>query len=220
LFIEEESLIRAADLPLSREVSLWSAEERHITGESVHRILRAHARHQQKELERVATEKEIDFSFEVISGEKNNWIKENINLSDILFIGGHDLKQKPFESLKYCSEVTPPLIALFDGSLASEHAFKIALQIAEKDIKCLLVLLLANDVSTQEYLKKQLDSLMHNYSDIALTVETTTKNHAISALRGRQIHMLISPRNTEWAQDEDRLGELIHYVHCPIVLVS
>lgn len=220
LFIEEDNLIRAADLPLSREVSLWSAEERQITGESVHRILRAHARHQQKELERVATAKEIEFTFKVIRGEKNNWIKENINSSNILFVGGHDLTPKPFQSLKYCSDVTPPLISLFDGSSASEHAFKIALQIAEKNNKYLRVLLLANDSSTEELLETQLNIQMRNHSNISVSVESISKHDVISSLHKQRINMLIAPSDIEWAQDDERFEMLIYQINYPIVLVS
>ncbi|KAG1658084.1 Ribonuclease [Nymphon striatum] len=76
LFIEEENLIRAANLPMSREVSRWSAKERHITGDSVHRILNAHASRQQKELEKAifdgsdASKKALKIAVEI--AEKND----------------------------------------------------------------------------------------------------------------------------------------------------
>ncbi len=219
LFIEDENLLRAADLPLSREVSLCSAQERHITSEGMHRIFRANARHQQKELERIATEKKIDFSFEIIRGDTANWIKENINKSEILFIGGHDVKPKSFRSLKYCREVTPPLIALFDGSIASERALKIAVQIAKKSNKSLLIMLLVDDLLTEEHLNNQINTILQKYFDMAITVEAILKNHVTSRLRRQQINMLISPSVIEWSQDAEYFGKLIKQIHCPMVIV-
>jgi len=220
LFIEEENQIRAADFPLSREVSLWSAEERHVSGESVHRTMRANARLQQKAIEKMAIEKKIDYSFEVIRGEKINWIKENANLSKILFIGGYDLKPKPFQSLKYCSEVTPPLIALFDGSVASEHALKIAVQIADKNKKPLLVLLLVDDLTGSEYLKNQLNATLHKYPDILLDVETILANQIVNRMRKQQAYMLITSNRIAWIKGEGTFCAFIHQIHCPIVLVN
>lgn len=221
LFIEEENQIRAADFPLSREVSLWSAEERHVSGESVHRTMRANARLQQKTIEKMAIAKKIDYSFEVIRGEKMNWIKENSNSSKILFIGGHDLKPKPFQYLKYCSEVIPPLIALFDGSIASERALKIAVQISKKNNnKSLLILLLVDDLLTEEFLKNQLNTIFQKHSDIAISVEAISKKHLTSRLRRQAINMLISPSGIELTQDEGIFSKLIHQIHCPIVLVN
>ena len=220
LFIEEENLLRAADLLLSREISRCSAQERQITGESVHRILRANARHQQKEFERVATEKKIDCSFQVIRGDTANWIKENVNQSEILFIGGYDLKPKPFQSYKYCREVTPPLIALFDGSIASERALKIAVQIAKKNnSKSLLILLLVDDSFTKELLKNQLNTIFQKHSGIAISVEAISKKYLTSRLRRQAINMLISPSGIEWTQDEEYFRKLMQQVHCPMVLV-
>ncbi len=219
LFIEEDNLIRAADFPLSREVSRWSAEERQITAESVHRILRAHARCQQKELEKAANKANVACSFQVIRGERVRWIKENINTLEILFLGGHDLASKPFQSLRYCSEVTPPLITVFDGSVASERAFKIAVQIAENSKKPLSMILLVNELSGEQRIKEKINLLLRNHPNIALNVETITENHFSNASRKLQAHMLIFPTDIEWAKDEELLGKLIQQVHCPIVLV-
>ncbi|GAA0422843.1 universal stress protein [Cocleimonas flava] len=220
LLIEEENLIRAADLSLSCEVSLWSAEERHINSESIHRTMRAHARHQKKELEKVAAQKNIEYSFVVIRGEKDNWIKENIRSSDILFIGGYQLKETSFEAFKYCTKATPPLIALFNGSVASENALKIALKIAKKDKSSVQILLLADDFSAEEFQRNQLNTLLKNHADIAVTVESISKQHIASTLRRKPIKMLIAPADFALDQGQEPLVKLLHQLLCPVVLVK
>ena len=219
LFIEDENLLLAADLTFSREVSLWSGEERHLTGGSVQRTFRSHARHLQRGLEKMAIEKKVDYSFQIIRGEKVGWIKENINTSEILFLGGHDLTSKPHQSFKYCHELTPPVVALFDGSAASNNALEIAAQLAEENNKSLLILQLVDDLSTEELQKNQLNVLLKNYSALMISVEVIAKKQVVDVLRRRKINFLILSGDTEQVQDSERFGQLIRQVHCPILLV-
>jgi len=219
LFIEEENQIRAADLSFSREISLWSAKERQISSESVHRILRANARLTQKELKKVANSVKVDCSFQVIRGERVQWIKDNIDSAEILFLGGNKLVNRSFQSLKYCCEVTPPLLAVFDGSKASENAFKIAVQIAENNKKSLLVLLLVNDLSDEQAIKDQINLLIQDHPDIILDIETMTQSQFSNKSGQMRAHMLIIPRDMQWLQNKAHFGALIQQAHCPVVLV-
>ena len=220
LFIEEEDQIRAADLSFSREISRWSAEERQISGESVHRILRAHARLKQKELENVANSAKVDCSFQVIRGERIRWIKENINTAEILFLGAHKLASKRFQSFRYCTEVTPPLLTIFDGSVSSERAFKIAMQIAENNKKPLLVILLVGEFSEEQQIKDKINILLLKASNIVLRIKSVLRSSSPKAILQIQAQMLIIPSDIEWAQNEKHLEKLIEQVRCPIVFVQ
>lgn len=219
-FIEEESLMRAADLSFSREISCWSAKERKISGESVHRILRMHARHKKQELEKVASQERIDYSFEIIHGKRARWIKENISPVKIVFFGGHKLTSEPFRSFRYGKKVIPPLITVFDGSAASERAFKIAVQIADYNKKSLTVILVANDIPETLRMKIKINHLLENFPNSALIIDGLTQANFYKALIKAQADMMIISRNIEWIKDDEVFEGIMSRVHCPVVLVS
>ena len=218
LFIEEENLLRAADLSLSREISLWSAQERHINGESIQRMLRANARYKQKELEKVAREGKVEYTFEVIRGERTRWIRESVNTSGVLFIGGKNQALKRYQHLKYCSWDKAPLQIIYSGSPASERALKTAVQIAELNKRPLLVLTTA-EVSDEIFLRKQISLLLKKRHVTTVTIEKNTNGDVYNALRKQPIHMLILPSDIEWTHDPEQLESLLRQAHCPVILV-
>lgn len=219
-FIEEESLVRAADLSFSREISCWSARERQISGESVHRILRMHARHKKQELERVAHQEKIEYSFEVVHGERVRWIKENISPVKIVFFGGHRLTSEPFRSFRYCREILPPLITVFDGSAASERALQIAVQIADYHKKSLTIILVVNDVAEAQRIEVKINHLLVNHPDIALVIDKLTRKYFYEALIKSRADMIIIPHNIEWINGDGIFEGIMNRVNCPIVLVN
>jgi len=220
LFIEEESWLRAADLHISREVSRWTAQERYITSDRVERILRLHARQSQEVLESTALKEKVDYSFQVIRGEKINWLKENMDASEILFLGGHEYKTKSYQSYKYCRELIIPMVVLFDGSEAAEKALELAIQIAEKNDKSLLILFLLTDLLTGKMQKNQLDERLKNHPTIMISVEYIESNHVFAMLRRRKINLLIMSANMEWVQDNERLSQLIYQLNYPTLLIK
>lgn len=219
LYIEEENLLRAADLNLSREISLWSAQERHMTGESIERMLRANARHKQKELEQVARKEKVEYSFQIIRGGRVRWIQESVNTSGVLFIGGKDMAPRRYQHLKYCSYRKDLLQVVFSGSPASERALKTAVQIAELDKRPLLILTTVGESADELILREQINILLEKRLKTTISIETRSKEDVLSSLRKRQVHMLIIPSDIDWAQDEKQLEKLLQQVHCPVILV-
>jgi len=219
LYIEEENLLRAADLTLSREISLWSARERHMTGESIERTLRANARYKQKELEQAARKEKVEYSFQVIRGERVRWVQESVNTSGILFIGGKDLAPKRYRHLKYCSYSQNQLQVIFTGSPASERALKTAVQMAELDKRPLLILTTVGESSDELKLREQINILLEKQLKTTISIEASSDEDILSSLRKRQVHMLIVPSDIEWAQDEKQLEKLLQQVSCPVILV-
>jgi len=217
LFIEEEALLRAAAFPLASEISLRSGKERHITGDGMQRILRSHARRLQGLVEKVAHEKRIDYTFQIIRGEKSSWLKENRNTSEILFIGGHEPTMKSHRAFKYCSEIFHPLVAIFDGSIGSDNALKTALQIAENNNKPLHIFFLDDGLLAENAKKEQLEPLIKNHAELLISIETISKTYLTELLQRRKINLLIFSSDSDWVKDHEGF---IHYLSCPSLIVT
>jgi hypothetical protein len=219
LFIEEEDLICAADLSFSREISRWSAQERQLTGEGINRILRASARHSKKALEKVAQEEKIECSFQVIRGERISWIKESVNTSDILFIGGKLSNQKNSQYHNSCTRGINALQVIYTGTPASQRALEIAVQIAKLGNRPLVILTIVNEITDELPLREQINTTLINYPAFETSVKIIKTEQLIEALHKLRIFMLVFPSDIKWAQEDNHLDDLLRTTNCPIALV-
>ena len=219
LFIEEEDLIRAADLSFSREISRWSAQERHLTSEGINRILRTSARHSKKVLEKVAQEEKIECSFQVIRGERISWIKESVNTSDILFIGGKLSALKSYQHHKFGTRSINPLQVIYTGTPASQRALEIAVQIAKLGNRPLVILTIVDEITNELSLRKQINTALINYPAFDTSIKIIKTEQLIEALRKLRIFMLVFPSDIEWIQEENHFDDLLRITNCPIALV-
>jgi len=220
MFIEEENLLRAADLPISREVSLRSAHEREISGETMQRSLRSYALNKKNALEKLAQKESIESSFQVIRGERMHWILGSNKRTDILFIDAKNDTHKTYQNLQYCRIDAAPLKLLYNGSIASQRALKIAFKLAQISKKPLLILNMGDAINTESELSEKIQLLLNSYPDIAVNVESINNEQVSVLLRKLHAFMFIYPRDIEWSDKDKYLENILRSDQCPIVLVK
>ena len=191
VFIEEENLIRAAGLSISREISSWSAQENEISGEIIQRTLHSKARHNKQQLETVARDNNIQCSFQVIQGERLSWIHENAEKPRILFIAGKQIPAKYYQNLHYCNFIKVPVVLLYNGSAASQAALKIALQMAKLTSCSVVILILADEATEKNALTTQVNESLSRVSDIAVTIQYANDQQLVESLHGLKASMLV-----------------------------
>ena len=219
MFIEEENLLRAADLSISREISLRSAQEREISGEAMQRTLRSYALNKKNELEKIAHKESIECSFQVIRGERMHWILGSNKRTDILFVDAKNDTRKTYQNLQYCRIDVTPLKLLYSGSKASQRALTIAFKLALISKKPLLILNIGDAINTESVLSEKIQLLLNSYPDITVNVESFNNVQVSALLYKLQAYMLIYPSDIEWLDKGKHLESLLKRAQYPVVLV-
>ncbi len=220
LFIEEENLMRAAELSISREISSWSAQENEITAEIIQRTLNTNARHNKQQLETVARDYNIQCSFQVVQGERLSWIHENVKKSRILFIAGKKIPANYYQHLHYCNFSKAPVVQLYNGSDASERALKIALQMSELTHSPLVILILAVETADNLALTTQVNESLKGEAKAAVSIQYANNEQLLVSLHSLRASMLVYPDDIKLEDDGIVLERFVQQVRCPVVLIQ
>jgi len=218
VFIEDDSLLRAAELPFSKEISLWSARESPMTSNSLQRTLRAYAKHVKKELEKVAGHAQIPCSFQTIRGERTHWILESGNKADILFI--NTLNPSPPRRYSIHTHQQPVQLVYADTD-ASKRALNTAIQVANQTRRPLTILTLSENEQQQNELQDHINTALrqaHITSKVSITHSSLKTME--SMIQQAASYMLILPTDMQLAQDLKTLRPLLQKIRSPIIFVK
>lgn len=87
LFVEDINLLRLADLPFARRISLYSATEQVIDREKIEREMRAHANAARRALDEMASRQHLRSSFRVARGVINDELIQASSEVDLIILG-------------------------------------------------------------------------------------------------------------------------------------
>lgn len=86
LFIEDENLLRIADLPCTREITFLTAQERPTDVQQMQRSLRSMAEQFRKYLEQAANASQVIWSFDTVRGQTDDLgLKADLNAAYTVF---------------------------------------------------------------------------------------------------------------------------------------
>jgi len=162
VFVEEEPVLRAAQMPFAREVRAFSTGPRELTSRRVERQFRDQADHAQHLFERWAEESGRPHRFDVVRGEVVPKLLDAAEDTDLLAFGKagnassrRRLGTKARELLK--TSPTPvlvlrdplryfePVLTYYDGSDAAETALQLSARLAERSEASTLKVLLPGE---------------------------------------------------------------------------
>ncbi len=230
VYLEEEDLLCAAELTISSDISRWSAQEKAISSYSVQQTLRAHAKHQKRELKRIAEQEKVEYGFDVVRGERNSWIIDEIKRNKLLFVTHQNINRNSCNNHNYSflnKSVTTfktkdPVKVIFNGSNASIRALKIAIQITRFSHRSLTVLLdtdtFENEISLREQLNDHLVKHSDKYKDINVNAELINTKKQTASLSER-LYMLIYPVEINEKNQFKQLNILLQSLQSPLILV-
>jgi nucleotide-binding universal stress UspA family protein len=143
LFVEDVNLLRLARLPFTREIGLWSALSRRLEDTDMQRALRGEARRAQQAFDAVAERLHVQCSFRVVRGRVVTEVLEAARTADLVTIAltrgavfGTTTRAlvagapSPVLLLQQGAGIRPPVAAVYDGTVAADHALDVGRQLA------------------------------------------------------------------------------------------
>jgi nucleotide-binding universal stress UspA family protein len=163
LYVEDIRLLKLADLPLAREIGLFSPGPRAFDRSSVELQLRAQGRAARKAMERQAERKGIRWSFRVVQGSIPNEVLAASSESDLAILGkvGWSRRRqlgstarlivaqgsRPVIFLQSGVRLILPVGVVYDGSAQSWRALGAAASLLRAENGFLTVFILAGTVA-------------------------------------------------------------------------
>jgi nucleotide-binding universal stress UspA family protein len=235
LFVEDINLLRAAGLPMARELQLPFARHTRMNPERTRRQLRAQARQARRALASICTREQIQWTFEVVRGGVSSKVLEEAEKADLLCLGrtGRPVMQRPGLGstaraaatgaqrsvllISHGRHIGPPVIVAYDGSASAEQALLLASQLVQELGGTLSILVPASTSGSSSETQAQIahrlggESLVIRYRELV----GPGVRPLISAVQTEKCGILVLSRAT---LSPDDVGELVGAVDCPVLL--
>jgi nucleotide-binding universal stress UspA family protein len=245
LFVEDENLLRLADLPFVYEIGIFSATRRRLESQDLERQLRVQRRRIQRVFTLTTERAQVRWSFRVVRGTVLSEVLTAASEADVLVLGraGWSLLRRGrlgstvrgilperFGLALVLREGTclgDPLAVVYDGSPAAERALIAADTLRRKPggdqtpANRLIVLLLATDLRRARALEHQAASTLAERDAEARYRSLTSTNvlWLADVLQGEDCGMLVLPARSSALQNSV-LVALLEYLDLPVLLVT
>jgi hypothetical protein len=204
VFVENSDLLRLAQLPFAREISLTSATPRRLESAQLERDLRAQAEQVRRLLENHAVRHSVQWTFRIERGALTATLAAS-SATDIVMLG------RPGDSTRRQPAGATPVLAAFDGSEAAGHALDTAADMAEEDDGLLVLLPAAEAQQLRPAAAAQLAARNRRAHYQALP--DLSPAQLISASRRHHCRMLVVGGNAA------ALLPLLQQSSCPVAVV-
>jgi nucleotide-binding universal stress UspA family protein len=238
LFVEDINLLRVAQLPFAREVSLFSPRFRRLESRELERQLRVQAERMRQAMAQLAADSNIDWDFRVTRGSVPGEVMTAGAEADLVILGkvgrslsaarrmGSTVRMLVMQRsgltliLQPGGRLTVPVVALYDGSESGESALEAAGQLVKAEDGKLTILILAE--SKEEARTLQMNTLKRLQqlglgADFRLLIKPTTGG-LLQLVQRETTGPVVIPCGLERLQGE-RLCALIDEVPNPVLLV-
>jgi hypothetical protein len=213
LYIEDNNLLNAVELPFTREVSLHTAAISNIDSSSMMQQFRADAENIKKQIEEIALTNRVSLSFSSMRGQKIQAIRnrtEEVNM--VIIPAAYSIRDR--EQHAYTSH---EIILVYESnSPSSEKALNIALsQVAKQNHQ--LIIIVDNDKS-----KQLVEKILSHKGEQAVCqiADFSSLDEIILLLYKHAPALLVLPDDSSLVHDETMLKKLINSVESDILLIS
>lgn len=236
LFVEDVNLLRAAELPFCREISMFSSACRQMGGEHIQQELRAQAEWIRRSLAAAAKAREVPWIFRVARGAVAEEILAVAPEADLMILGkttwappgarylGSTVRTLMMQGrgltlvLHEETAFTPPVSVIYDGSELSSKALNVAAHLSQDGDDGLKVLILAPDRDRAGQIKAEVqDKLEKRESGLEFILVIGPSLSSLTRLVQLQVlGPLVLPISL--LQGEDLCG-LVNEIPNPVFLV-
>lgn len=220
LFVEDELLLRMAQLPVCREVALPSAIPRPLDPDALQRLLRAQAERMRDVLAATAEERDVAWSFEIARGRVVPASLESARETDLLVLGKEN--SAPLPAVRFSQRVQPssgPLLVVYEDAPRRGSILGTALQLAVALDSALVLTIAAAD---GQYAALSREALTHLPPDIKVQLRPAALHDVGQLLaeaassKSRLVVLgracpLLTAQTLEW---------LVEKLDCPLALVQ
>jgi nucleotide-binding universal stress UspA family protein len=237
LFVEDINLLRAARLPMAKELQFPFAVHTPMNPERIGRQLRAQASQARRTLASVSRQQQIEWSFQVVRGRVSSKVLEEATRADLLCLGriSRPVMQRPglgstaraaATSAHCCvllvshgTHIRPPVVVAYDGSSDAERALLLASRLTQELGGYLSILVPADTPESSDEIQQQIaqrldgENLMIRYRGLVGVGAISL----ISALQMGGCGILVLSKTILTPEE---FTELMDVVQCPVLLVQ
>jgi len=191
LFVEDETLLRASQLPFAEEVRAYTAPPRRLNDDRMQRQLRHRAEHAEHALRKAAERGDVPYTFHTEQGDVTRELLRAAAETDLLVLGKTSTESSrrrlgstcrtlladassPVLVLRRTMPAQKPLLLYYDGSAPAEAALDLAARLARQDGVGLHVLLPAHDEAETDHLGEQVRA-RHDDPDVPVRLHPLTR---------------------------------------------
>ena len=213
LYIEDNDLLNAVELPFTREVSLYTAAISHIDSSVMLQKFRSDAESIKKQIEEVAVTSRVSFSYSSMRGHKTQIIKNRTaEVNMVLIPAVYSGKGRRQDHLSRREVV----VVYETNNTANDKALNIALSHAVKKNQRLVVIL------GDAHSRKHVESLTSAYNSNTV-IQIANLSHVEEAILLLYRHapaLLVFAQDSELVSDEKLLLRLINSLETDLLLVA
>jgi len=225
LFVEDENLLRLADLPFAREVQPSGATERPLAAAQVARSLRVQAERARRTLGRIAGELAISNSLEVVRG---NYLAEALSATvelDVLFLRAGAAREA--SRIGRAARATGAargrvgqrrVWVLYDASPGAARVLAMARDLAAGARADIVVVVPAPSAAAGDRLRSEAAALIGEAGSVSYaTVPDVDPETIVRTVRGAALVVL---KRDGSVRSDDRVRALLEALDCPVVVVG
>jgi len=237
LFVEDETLLRASQLPFAEEVRAYTAPPKRLNDDRMQRQLRHRAKHAEHALRQAAEQGEVPYDFRTVQGNVTHELLRAAAEVDLLVLGKTStessrrrlgstcrtlLADAPSPVLVLRQPVPPqkPLLLYYDGSAPAEAALALAIRLARREgVAALDVLLPVPDEAETNRLGEQVRA-QSNAPDVPIRLHRLTRaeTHRLSAFARKDGGLVILPSCCPSLEDTS-LKQFLYEMDRPLLVV-
>jgi len=210
IYIEDQDLLSAVELPFIREIEHHTANVRHTDSLIMSRQLRDYAEKIKSLLQTQAGAFSVKATFSSVRGRRLSAIEQHLNSAELILLPAHkSLSDNGHEQKK--PTVKKYIAVIYDKSPASEHCLSIAISIAQTADVELLILTNTREVSTS--MKNQ------NIKYALVTIDVNQSGQVFSMLNHYIPDLLLVPASSQLLNQEHFLQKHINRFNYDVMIV-
>jgi nucleotide-binding universal stress UspA family protein len=234
LFVEDETLLRASQLPFAEEVRSYTVPPKRLSDDRMQRQLRHQAKYAEHALRQTAEREEVPYDFRTVQGDVTRELLRAAAEVDLLVLGKTSTESSrrrlgstcrtlladassPVLVLRRPVPPQKPLLLYYDGSVPAEAALALATRLVRHgSAPTLDVLLPAHDEAEAD----RLDEQVRARPDVPLRVHRLTRaeGRRLSAFARKDGGLVILPSCCPSLEDTS-LKQFLYEMDRPLLVV-
>ena len=236
IFVEDINLLRLSELPLAREVAIYTTSTRRLSRKEIERQLRSQARMAQRALEEVARRRHLRWTFQVSQGVIASELLAAAEETDIILMGNSGWSHRRrlgsttrvivsqasnhILILQEGAHLGLPVGVIYDGSSKAQETLIAAANLLRQHDGFLVVIILADHVDKARQYQAEIsewaqDAQLHVHYRWLVDVNQA---RLMRIVRSEHCGVMVLPAEGIIFQGED-LVELLDETDCPVLLV-
>lgn len=237
LFVEDVNLLRAAGLPMARELQFPFARHAKMDPQRMRRQLRAQAQQARQALSSICEEHHIEWTFRVVRGSVSSKLLEEAAKVDLVCMGrasrpvtqrlrmGSTARaaatgaQRSVLVISQGARIQAPVVVTYDGSSDADQALLLARRLTMETGGFLSILVPAEPSIATEELQDRLTGRLDG-ENLIIRYRELSGSGVMSIVRAARTEGCGTLVVSRALLGGDEIGKLLDEVECPVFLVE